>query len=196
MKAHEIIGLRFSRLVILKKLNKAKVEVLCDCGTIKITYWDSIRCGETKSCGCLKKERYPFLKRSHGLSRTTEYTTWAAMKSRCTYKGYHGYKNYGGRGITYDPRWEKFENFFEDMGPRPSKDHSLDRIDNDKNYGPENCRWAERKTQMLNQRRTLFTYVDGQKISLKEYSKISGISYPTLVHRHKKNQKIDKPIKK
>lgn len=82
---------------------------------------------------------------------TPEHNSWVAMKQRCYYKGYRRYDRYGGRGIKVCDSWlESFENFYNDMGPKPSPKHSLDRIDTNGNYCPENCRWADQKTQTQN----------------------------------------------
>lgn len=89
----------------------------------------------------------------HGMWNTTEYHIWQGMRQRCQNPNYHGYKNYGGRGIKVCDRWQSFKNFFEDMGYRPSKLYSIDRINNDGNYELSNCRWATKKQQSTNRRK-------------------------------------------
>lgn len=93
--------------------------------------------------------------KTHGMTKTPEYRSWVHLKTRCKNKNYICYQDYGGRGISYDPRWENFENFYADMGKKPSRDYSLDRIDNDKGYSKENCRWATIKEQQNNTRANL-----------------------------------------
>lgn len=156
-----MIGQRYGRLVAIEEMQPRKslkvFKCICDCGNIIITQRANLRSGHTKSCGCLKKEMIGATAAAfvHGmatgkLSRT--YMSWNAMKSRCRDVKNIGYLNYGGRGIVFCERWKKFANFLEDMGERP-EGHSLDRIDNDGNYEPSNCKWSTRKEQSNNRRK-------------------------------------------
>jgi hypothetical protein len=124
-----------------------QARCLCDCGIESIKYYDSIRWHKTKSCGCLGKK----IGETHGLHKSSEYGSWDGMKRRCYNKAAKDYIRYGARGIIVCDRWkDSFENFFEDMGLKPTPQHSLDRINNDGNYEPSNCRWATPKEQANN----------------------------------------------
>lgn len=152
----------FGRLTIIKfaytKNHKAYWLVRCTCGNEKIALGESLKNGHTQSCGCLRLESVTKHGQHTPKNRKNGYTSWIAMKTRCLNPKYDSYKNYGGRGITIDPRWldkeHGFENFFVDMGPRPSLDHSLDRVDVDGNYCKSNCRWATWEEQGLAKRTT------------------------------------------
>lgn len=126
---------------------------LCACGN-KTTAKPIQPINKTKkSCGCYRKKYMSLKMKTHGLSNTKEFTAWSSMKDRCYLKTTKSYKNYGGRGITVCDRWiNSFENFFQDLGMAPTGKHSLDRINVNGNYEPENCRWATWSEQAKNKR--------------------------------------------
>lgn len=111
-----------------------------------------------------------------------EYWVWADMVSRCKNKNHRAYKNYGGRGITVDPKWLTFDGFAEDMLPRPPG-MTLDRIDNNAGYSKENCRWSDRKTQNSNRRNCIYVMHNAEPVTLKEYCRREGIRYRPVVTR-------------
>lgn len=143
-------GERFGRLVVLEEAAPARSSASrwvcrCDCGITKPIIANKLRRGETHSCGACSKV-------VHGHARHPLYPTWRAMRSRCQDPRNKEWANYGGRGISVCDRWAEIKNFLSDMGPKPTPDHSLDRIDNDGNYEPSNCRWATAKEQRANRR--------------------------------------------
>ena len=158
-KTIDITGQQFGRLTALELVPERKHGgrcwlCKCSCGTLIIARADQLKSGDTRSCGCLYAERSKGLNRRHGQYQTAEYNAWAAMRQRCSNPKNKKYESYGGRGICVCDRWQNsFENFFADMGPRPSSRHSIDRIDNNSGYSPGNCRWTTPDIQAKNQRK-------------------------------------------
>jgi len=145
--------------------------VRCDCGTIKNVRNTSLRTGRTVSCGCIQKEKASVQAKAntkHGLSSSRVFHSWCAMRQRCYYPKHKDFHSYGGRGITVCPQWrESFEVFLSDMG-QPPVGYTLDRIDTDGNYCPENCQWADAKTQANSQKKTHKILLRGEILSLSE----------------------------
>ncbi|ABO54166.1 hypothetical protein LA345_25765 [Burkholderia vietnamiensis] len=128
----------------------------------------------------------------HGMTRSPEYQTWRSMKKRCISPSNARYAQYGGRGITVCERWMSFENFFEDMGPRPSPKHSLDRMDNNRGYEPGNCRWATLVEQNRNKSTNVILEYRGERRCVSEWSEITGIPHGTILSRINRGIPIEK----
>ncbi len=183
-KQHNISGNKYGRLTAVGPAGKTKSrsiiwQCICDCGTITHVPISSLRSGHTKSCGCLGIDRRRDANIKHGQSNSEEYKIWASMIQRCTKN-----RPYGINGISVCQRWKgSFENFFADMGQRPSANHSIDRIDNTGNYEPANCRWADAKTQANNTKRNVWLTHNGVKKTVAQWSRELGIAYTTINNR-------------
>lgn len=125
----------------------------CSCGTLKKIIGTNLKAGKVISCGCENRKMASLTHWVHGMTKSAEHRTWSKMKGRCLNETDKAYRYYGGRGITVCHRWlESFQNFYEDMGPKPSCAHSIDRIDVNGNYEPSNCRWTTQLVQSRNKR--------------------------------------------
>ncbi len=139
--------------------------------------------------------RRPFVKASHGKAGTPEHRTWLAMHQRCLDPKAGNYHRYGGRGIAICERWlHSFENFLADVGPKPSAKHSIDRIDGDGDYTPENTRWADKATQSRNRANVVMLTHDGLTMTRKEWSAHTGIPYTTICWRVGKGFPIERVL--
>lgn len=155
-KRLELTGKVFTRFTVIEFLEMTKQGSLwkcrCSCGKEKSIIGKQLMSGAIKSCGCYKDQNTKERSIIHNRTKTVEYRTWRHIKSRCYNKNVHNYDNYGGRGIKICDRWlNSFENFYADMGERPSSNHSIDRFPNkDGDYELSNCRWATTKQQSRN----------------------------------------------
>lgn len=170
-------------------------ECLCECGTAKVVSGSALRMGESTSCGCYQKElaakNLGDAARKHGRHNTPEYYRWLSLKSRCTNPANPAYADYGGRGITVCQRWaDSFEAFLEDVGERPSPEHSIDRIDNDGNYEPNNVRWATKQEQANNRRTNVQVTYNGKTKTLAAWAREAGITPEGIAYRHKHGKAI------
>jgi hypothetical protein len=163
-----LTGQKFNYLTALgfagKKARHSRWYFECDCGTIRDVVGASVTSGRTKSCGCHKQKLTRERREKHGMSRTPTYMSYRAAKGRCENPKDSKYQNYGGRGVKF--LYQSFEEFFADMGERPSRDMTLDRIDTNGNYGPGLCRWASRRTQAHTRNDSVRITVEGKTVIL------------------------------
>lgn len=170
----------------------------CECGRFTTVRGSKLRQGVTKSCGGGRARRTGSEdarpQEKHGMTRTSTYHTWMGMKARCHSKTHKDYQYYGARGITVCERWRRsFKCFLDDMGLRP-EGHTLDRIDNNAGYSPENCRWATTREQSNNRRNSLFIEYQGQPRPLVAVAAQLSFPYSLLRHRIKSGWPLERAL--
>jgi hypothetical protein len=190
-KKLNLMGMRFGHWIVIGKKRETRRGVSrvywlcrCDCGNEKYVLGDTLKTGESKSCGCKSIYFRTEKTRTHGLSKTKEYNIWEQIKRRCYKPKEKHFKYYGGRGIIMCDRWlNSFENFLTDMGKRPTNKHSIDRIDNNGNYEPSNCRWALRIQQANNTRANVMIEYGGETDTMCNWARRVGIDREILRNR-------------
>lgn len=192
-KFQDLTGQKFGKLTVISCVSEigesAKYNCKCECGNSVIAYGHNLVSGTTKSCGCIRRNKARNLKFKHGKVKTRLYKCWLNMKNRCHNPNTVDYKNYGGRGITICPEWQEFEPFYEwAMANGYSDDLTIDRIDVNGNYEPDNCRWATMKEQSRNRTDNCIVEINGERKILQDWVEELG-TYP------KKIEQIGKIIK-
>lgn len=189
----DMIGKRFGRLTVIEQSDdtepgRPRYLCRCDCGNERVVRGISLRKGDTQSCGCIKKERAKALSESHikhGKTKTRLYRIWFSMRRRCYKSTSPDYARYGGRGITVCDEWkDSFQAFYEwSVANGYLENLTIDRIDNEGDYSPQNCRWVNAEVQNNNTRRNYYITHDGETLTLAQWAKKCGINKNTLYSR-------------
>lgn len=194
-----LVGEKFGRLTVISQsgvdsLQKRRWFCQCECGGTANPTTGSLRSGNTKSCGCFfAEQRRKTKNRTHGMKKSPEWRAWNRIKQRCLNPTDKAFKDYGARGITVFTPWIKsFESFYAEVGQRPSASHSIDRINNDGNYEPGNCRWATHAEQQRNKRDNVRIHFNGETKTVVEWAEITGISADTIYQRVGRGLPVDK----
>lgn len=204
---HNLINKTFDRLTVISDSGERSLnyqimwKCKCVCGNFVNIRTDALISGATKSCGCLRKEKIKEANTVHGFSNLPEYGLWYSMIHRCHSSNDSSYKRYGAIGITVCDRWlNSFELFYTDMGPRPSPEHSIDRINNDGNYEPDNCRWATAEEQQNNRKDNVSVVYNGKIFSSAMLAKEHDINTRTFTSRLRNGwsvkDSVEIPVKK
>lgn len=194
-KKLNLLNKRFGKLVVLEECNKRdnfgnKVyKCLCDCGNITYVRGNSLRTGNNRSCGCLRGS-------NHGKTHTRLYYVWCSIKQRCYNPNNNRYDDWGGRGVTMCEEWRKDFQAFYNWAINNGYDDNLtiDRIDNNKNYEPDNCRWVDRKTQNRNKRNNRNITIDNETHCLKEWCEILNLKYNTISMRLRRGWDVKRAL--
>lgn len=195
-----LYGNHFGRLTVIdvayKKNNKTYFNCLCSCGKLTVVCKYDLIENHTRSCGCIVKEKLKENRLKHGAYQTRLYRVWQSMKNRCLAKNSKRYKDYGGRGITICEEWvNDFENFKKwALENGYSDELTIDRIDNDGNYCPENCRWATKFEQSHNRRSNHYLTYNGKTQCILDWERELGISNKLICFRLKKGMPIEKVL--
>jgi len=191
----DLRGHQFGRLQVVSfacvENKHARWNCVCVCGNTHVASGVNLRKGNVKSCGCALLEA-----KKHGGAhrgkKSSEYLTWVSMRQRCQNPKNKRYDRYGGRGIYVCERWGLFDNFLRDMGAKPSPTHSIDRVNNDGPYSPENCKWSTTKEQTSNNSRNISVVYDGRSMTLMQAVELTGrVRYGAALYRYRRGYPIE-----
>lgn len=197
-KPLDVTGKQFGRLTAVKSLGAfpggCRWECTCSCGQSAVVCVGRLTSGHTQSCGCLHKEiasaTASEMNRTHGDSKSPEYGTWINMILRCQKN-----PNYASRGIKVCPQWaESYEQFLSDVGRRPTDSHTLDRINNDGDYEPNNVRWATKSEQARNRRSNILITIGPETKCLKAWTEQYGLSYNMVRRRLRRGWSAERAL--
>ena len=197
MVRYDMSGQTFGRLTVLDQANSLQGTIVwlcrCQCGKTVWVRRHNLIIGKTKSCGCWNIDSHSIHGHAKNGIRTPTYRTWEAMHRRCYDPKNKSYTSYGGRGITVCKRWRTFVNFLHDMGERPAN-KTLDRINNDGSYLPENCRWATRAEQVKNVSYNLVVSYKGQRYICADLARKFGLPHRTFTQRIRYGWPVEKAV--
>lgn len=191
MTAINMAGKRFASVIGIRKVGISASrdlmwEFLCDCGVTFNATGYAVRCGRITTCPTCSRIRSATASTKHGMTETPEFSTWTDIQTRCHNEKSTSFDRYGGRGIIVCERWRAaFENFLMDMGPRPSAKHSIDRVDNNGNYEPGNCRWATVQEQANNKSNNVIIEIEGESKTLSEWARFYKTPYADVWRRYR-----------
>jgi len=191
----KLVGTKHGRLTIIAKagishLKKKRVRCECECGNRVEVDLQSLRSGNTRSCGCYWREVVKECNRTHGMTGTALYNTWRGMKSRCLNKNADNYRNYGGRGIKICTEWMSFDGFHQwAVGSGYKRGLTIERIDNDGDYCPENCQWDTRLQQNNNRRSSHRITFNGKTRTIAAWARVTGIPRTTTKRTSRRSVK-------
>lgn len=194
----DLVSQRFGRLVVQRLGTSThsgrKWVCLCDCGKECTPFGFALKNGTTTSCGCRSKECLS-LRTTHGDSGSAEYKAWEAMLQRCTNTKHASYRNYGAKGVVVCVRWHAYEAFLEDMGRKPTAQHSLERKKNALGYEKDNCVWATRIEQNNNTSRNHFIEFNGRKQTVAQWAREKNLAYDVLRQRLQRGWSIARALR-
>jgi hypothetical protein len=194
----EMTGKKIGRWTVLRldsiRRSNAYWVCVCQCGKEKAVAATSLKNGQSLSCGCVRRETKPAL--THGMTYSPTWRSWTKMKQRAGMNKRQKHHEHLYSHVDADPCWASFEEFLKDMGERPSRAHSLDRIDNSKGYWKDNCRWVTQAVQSGNRRNNIVVELDGQRICLKDACRKVGMHYLTVYSRMLRGMSFQSAISK
>ena len=201
MKIDNIAGKKFNKLTAISfdsvsNSGNHKWLFSCECGNKKVILKSHAKSGHTKSCGCYNSDLTIKRNTKHNnckrIGRSKAYSTWSSIKKRCYNFNQSNYERYGARGIKVCDKWvESFENFLEDMGEPPTAEHSIDRINNNGDYEPSNCKWSSVEEQANNKRNSIIITFNNKKQTLAQWCRELNLNYKSTYKKVRNNKSIE-----